>query len=186
MHIFQPGCDKSPLEKSFFNNQDKGLEETIVSTECEQTKCEEDRLFRRLTRVEIHLKNEFDLIGQRVNWLLASNAFLFTALMLNVNHVNSATAPYSRLISHAALLLSTLGIGSSLLTLLSIIGAYQVVNKLKFERQNIEREANRKYQHDQIGVNNHDIPHILGHLAPLFLPLLLILVWVLMAIFRYF
>lgn len=157
-----------------------------MSTECEQTKCEEDRLFRRLTRVETHLKNEFDLIGLRVNWLLASNAFLFTALMLNVNHLNNETAPYSRLIDHAALLLSILGFGSSLLTFLSILGAYKVVKTLKIVRENLERDASEKYQHNQIGVNNGTAPHVLGHLAPFCLPLLLMLVWILMAIFRYF
>lgn len=155
-----------------------------MSTPFEERKYEEERLFRRLTRIETHLKNEFDLIGQRVSWLLATNAFLFTALMLNINHLNDEHAPYTLTIKYASILLAILGIGSSFLTFLSILGAYIVVHKVKKTRKHVEADAATQFQHDLIGVHNEDCPHWMGHIAPFLLPWLLIVVWMLILILR--
>jgi hypothetical protein len=91
--------------------------------------------YRRLSRLDSRIRNQFDLITSRTGWLLTSHAFLLGAMATTLNGMNGDPSVSRFLLRTAILLLLPLvGIISSLLVHKSIMAAYRIVEEVKKAR----------------------------------------------------
>ena len=127
------------------------------------------RLFR--DRIE----HEDNLIVQRLSWLVASQAFLFTAYAITTNGLNSLDPKLAgRFLEQATLLfrlIPTVAISVAVLIDISILAALRAI-----------RQIRRLYQTKSISpdlppIQTSATTRLLGLSAPLLLPLLFVSVW---------
>ena len=132
------------------------------------------RLFR--DRIE----HEDNLIVQRLSWLVASQAFLFTAYAITTNGLNALDPKLAgRYLEQAALLfrlIPTVAISVAVLIDISILAALRAI-----------RQMRRLYQTKAISpdlppIQTSATTRLLGLSAPLLLPLLFISVWLVLLI----
>lgn len=136
----------------------------------------EESLSRRLTRLDSQLKIEYELIGQRVSWLLVSNSFLFGAFVVGLNNVNPNTN-VQKLIHVLILAIPVIGLTSSVLVALAVRAAHEVISDLKAVRDRVEEEAYRAFSYERLGVQSKSWPHVVGNWPPTLLPPLFAIVW---------
>jgi hypothetical protein len=132
------------------------------------------RLFR--ARIE----HEDNLIIQRLSWLVASQAFLFTAYAITTNGLNGIDPKIGgRFLEQAGLLfrlIPTVAISVALLIYISILAALRAI-----------RQIRRLYQAKAIPpdlppIQTAATTRLLGLSAPLLLPLLFVSVWLVLLI----
>ncbi len=133
------------------------------------TPVEDDERYA-LFRAQI--EHEDDLLGVRVGWLIASEAFLFAAYAaaLVVPSVQHVDARFTAAARQLFTLLPALGIVISLLVLSSIVGGVVAAHVL-----------DKKHGH----VPEHLLPrltgpcstHLLGLASPLVIPLAIVIAW---------
>ena len=127
----------------------------------------------RLVRQQI--EHEDNLVNQRLSWLLSSQSFLFTAYAISLN---------GPAIIRSKTLESTVGLLILLLPLVSILSALLIgltVWAGMWTMQKLRRQYARLFQ----STFGDEIPPIqstggalfLGHFAPVFLPILFIVIW---------
>jgi hypothetical protein len=133
------------------------------------TALETYQLFR--SRIE----HEDNLIVQRLSWLVASQAFLFTAYAITTNGLTNVDPKLAgRFLEQATLLfrlIPTVAVSVAVLIYISVLAALRAI-----------RQIRRLYQTSSI---SSDLPPIqtsastrlLGLSAPLLLPLLFVSVW---------
>jgi hypothetical protein len=104
------------------------MNETITET---NARCE--LLFRLLGRLDEQIRIELDLIGQRMNLLAVSQAFLFAAYTTDLLVLD----PYKHLRNFLLWGLPALGLGICTIVFLSLCAAIHVVHQRKCERETI-------------------------------------------------
>lgn len=121
------------------------------------------------------IEHEDNLVVQRLSWLVASQAFLFTAYAITTNGLSSvdpkAGGQYAEQAALLFRLIPTVAICLALLIYISILAALRAI-----------RQIRRLYQAKPV---SPDVPPIqtaattrlLGLSAPLLLPLLFVSVW---------
>jgi hypothetical protein len=130
------------------------------------------RVFR--SRIE----HEDGLIVQRLSWLVASQSFLFTAHAIVMNGL-TAPAGAGSIASQQTLLvriIPVVALFNSLLIYVSILAALKAI-----------RELRRFYQAhaagiDMLPIQTNRTTRLLGLSAPILLPLLFIMVWLLLLV----
>ena len=113
----------------------------------------------------------------RLSWLMASQAFLFTAYAIVVNGPTARTAAYGDKQEQLVHLLPFLGISCCLLIYLGVIGAALVMARLR--RTLTQRIAQSPV--DRPPVQGTVITRSMGMAAPLLLPPIFAIVWALLA-----
>jgi len=132
----------------------------------------------RLVRQQI--EHEDNLVSQRLSWLLGSQSFLFTAYAISLNGpVQIRTKPYESTISLLILLLPLVSILSALLIWLAVIAGVWTMFKLR----RAYLVGFRNIFDDGVPtVQSIGGPLVLGHFAPVLLPALFIVIWLMLMI----
>jgi len=121
------------------------------------------------------IEHEDNLIIQRLSWLLASQAFLFTAYAITTNGLSSLEPKIaSRFFEQSGLLfrlIPTVAIGVALLIYIGILAALRAIRQLRRLYQA------RPTSPDLPPIQTAATTRLLGLSAPLLLPLLFISVW---------
>ncbi len=134
----------------------------------------------RLERIEKYIRMEYDLMGQRMSWMVISQSFLFSAVALTAN---SAVDPSMRqIIELLRLLIPFIGILSCLLSSLAIVAARSVINRLKHLRNDLEDKFSSEYGLDKLGVRQTEWQHSFGNFPTSFLPFTLSCVWLIILV----
>jgi len=124
------------------------------------------------------IEHEDNLIVQRLSWLVASQSFLFTAYAIVTNGLTTqppqpACIHFSDQLQLLFQLIPIVGTLTCLLIYISILAAVMSMRRL------------RNSYHSRFGSDEHDLPPIMtrppirlfGHSAPVLLPLVFIIVW---------
>jgi hypothetical protein len=127
----------------------------------------------RLDRFDRQISIEFTLIGDRMNWLMTSQAFLFAAFAVCI----TAQSPrFGWLVSLLEYMLVATGTVSAWLVGRAIRAAHTVVDGLKRKRARLEFEATAK-GFEELGVDVSSVEHRAGNTPSLYLPWWLFAVW---------
>jgi len=130
----------------------------------------------RMVRQQI--EHEDNLVNQRLSWLLSSQSFLFTAYAISLN---------GPAIIRSKTLESTVGLLIVLLPLVAILSAL-LIGLTVWAGMWTMQKLRRKYAKLFEATFRDEIPPIqstggalfLGHFAPIFLPALFIVIWLLL------
>jgi len=132
----------------------------------------------RLVRQQI--EHEDNLVSQRLSWLLGSQSFLFTAYAISLNGpAQIRTKPYESTVSLLILLLPLVSILSALLIWLAVLAGNWTMFKL---RRRFNPIIHASFGDELPSVQSSGGALLLGHFAPVFLPALFIVIWLLLMI----
>jgi hypothetical protein len=124
--------------------------------------------------VRQQIEHEDNLISQRLSWLLGSQSFLFTAFAISLNGpAQIRTKPYESTVSLLILLLPLVSILSALLIWLAVLAGMWTMYKLRhgFRSDNLPGVPS---------VQSTGGALMMGQFAPVFLPALFIVIWMLL------
>lgn len=151
---------------------------------------EEARLLTERERYDQQIKGEFELVGQRMTWLLASTSFLFGAFAVALTYKPDAARcefalgpTFNALVKHVTWAIPVVGGVSALVVLLAVIAAHHVIANFKSERQAVEVSL-EKYGYKSKGVLLDSWRHVFGNAPPFVLPPLLLAAWLFLFIAR--
>lgn len=132
----------------------------------------------RLVRQQI--EHEDNLVSQRLSWLLGSQSFLFTAYAISLNGpLQIRLKPYESTVSLLILLLPLVSILSALLIWLAVLAGVWTMHNL---RRAFLAQFRSAFGRELPTVQSIGGPLILGHFAPVLLPALFIVIWLLLMI----
>lgn len=121
------------------------------------------------------IEHEDNLIIQRLSWLMASQSFLFTAYAIATNGLSAALAEHENIYRQQLFLLVRLipivAVCNGLLIYLSVLAALKALRELRRDYQ--ARAGNVAL----LPIQTSRTTRLLGLSAPLLLPLLFIVVW---------
>jgi hypothetical protein len=137
----------------------------------------EESLNRRILRLDAQIKIEYDLIGHRVSWLLASNSFLIAAFAVVLNNTSPSGSLNWRLAQLLMWLLPITGGISCIVVARAVSAAHSVIDELKKQRDPVEDLAAKLYSYERLGVGQQTWYHIAGNRPPTFLALVVLCVW---------
>lgn len=124
------------------------------------------------------IDREFELLGQRMIWLVTSNAFLFTVMAILHNNENQSVPPDPVIVIMKGGI-PILGILICSLAYITMYVARVMVRKLKANRVQVENEIKKKLDFDfEITVSAKETGHILGNLPYWILPLAISVIWI--------
>lgn len=158
----------------------------IASSEClsfrnmdDQQQSEIPELDRyRLIRQQI--EHEDNLVSQRLSWLLGSQSFLFTAYAISLNGpVQIRSKALESTLGLLIVLLPLVSILSALLIWLAVMAGTWTMYKL---RHRYEKALKQTFGDEIPPVQSMGGALVLGHFAPVFLPALFIVVWLLLMV----
>jgi len=130
----------------------------------------------RMVRQQI--EHEDSLVNQRLSWLLGSQSFLFTAYAISVNgppQIRSKALEST--VGLLILLLPLMSIISALLIGLTIWAGMWTMQKL---RRTYRRRFTEMFAQELPPIQSTGGALFLGHFAPIFLPALFIVIWMLL------
>lgn len=150
--------------------------------------------------VKSNIEFEYTLIGNRIDWLLVSQSFLFVAILINLSSLVSAQCqcekssqslmPLWNNISEAIEIIHNhslfypiipvLGLIVSIAVLLGIWGAiYRIVFYNEKEKKLLKLLPKNKLSYYRYSIRSQScIPHYIGLIPPVFIPISFIVVWV--------
>lgn len=137
----------------------------------------------RLKRLDEQIHIEYDLMGQRMSWVVISQSFLFSAIALTAN--SSVDISMRKVIELLRLLVPFVGILSCLFSMAAILAARSVINRLKSLRNSLEDSLNLQNGEDgfdKLGVRQTEWQHSFGYFPTSFLPFTLICVWLIILV----
>ena len=132
----------------------------------------------RLVRQQI--EHEDNLVSQRLSWLLGSQSFLFTAYAISLNGPTQIRS--KQLEAHLGLLLVILplvSIISAFLIWIAVLAGTWTMYKL---RRIYEREFAQSFGNQIPPVQSTGLALLMGHFAPMILPLVFMVVWLLLVL----
>jgi hypothetical protein len=132
-----------------------------------------DRL-TQLSRLTEAIKAEFDLIGMRVGWLSASEAFIFAAFATIVSNYNS-DMHFACAAKYMAVALPILGVLLALVVAFSVYAAHSAADRLKRLRDEFINSLPEEIRITLISVD--DIEHKRGNIPSKAIPILIVCVW---------
>jgi hypothetical protein len=134
----------------------------------------------RYKLVRQQIEHEDNLVSQRLSWLLGSQSFLFTAYAITLN--GPAQIRSKELEGHIGLLLLLLplvSIISAFLIWLAVLAGTWTMYKL---RRTYEREFVKFFEGQIPPVQSTGGALVLGHFAPVILPAVFMVVWLLLMV----
>lgn len=139
-------------------------------------KDRETVLNRRLVRLDLRIRSQFDLISSRTGWLLTSHAFMLAAMGATLNA--NVVAPLPTHVWMRTFLLwalPALGLLTSALVLRSVHAAYRIVSNFKSMRAGLLRICHEEFEYELTALDNADVRD--GDLPPKIFPWALGLIW---------
>jgi len=134
----------------------------------------------RIERLDYHIRMEYDLMGQRMSWMVISQSFLFSAVALTAN--SSVDRSMHQVIELLRLLIPFIGVLSCLLSSAAIIAARSAINRLKHLRDALEDTFSVEYGIDKLGVRQSEWQYSFGNFPTSFLPFTLSFVWLIILV----
>jgi hypothetical protein len=132
----------------------------------------------RLVRQQV--EHEDNLVSQRLSWLLGSQSFLFTAYAISLNGpVQLHAKSYESTVTLLVLLLPLVAILSAVLIWLAVMAGVWTMYKL---RRQYSSQFRSTLPGDVPSVQSTGGALVLGHFAPVLLPALFIVIWLLLMI----
>lgn len=134
--------------------------------------------FDTLKRIDEQIRMEYDLMGQRMSWMVISQSFLFSAIALTAN--SSVEASMRKVIDLLRILIPFVGTLSCLFAIASIFAARSVINRLKNLRSSLEDTLyvqNNEDKFYKLGVRQSEWQHSFGNFPTSFLPFTLACIW---------
>ena len=122
------------------------------------------------------IDREFELMGQRMNWLLAGNAFLYTVVAISIGvNKNSAIGDIAPILIYGA---STLGIIVCLACYFSMKSARKVIFLMKEKREIYEGKIKERLDFDFNITVPTNAGHFVGNVPYYILPFSILTVWI--------
>lgn len=146
-----------------------------------EPKDRETVLNRRLVRLDLRIRSQFDLIASRTGWLLTSHAFMLAAMGATLNA--SVVAPLPTHVWMRTFLLwalPSLGLLTSALVLRSVHAAYRIVGGFKVMRDDLLRLCNEEFEYELTILDKGDVHS--GDLPPKVFPWVLGLIWLVLLV----
>ena len=134
---------------------------------------EEERLIRLLARLDVRLRNEYDLVTARVGWLLAAQGFLYAALatLLAVDKPRMAHGAPT-IVTTVVAIVVLIGAVSSFSFGRALLAGHNEIKRLK----DLRRPLLERYGFE--GTDPHKDHERMGDGLPLLLPRFLFLTWI--------
>lgn len=130
--------------------------------------------------IRSQIEHEDNLINQRLSWFIAAQAFLFTAYAILLNAPTEMRAQkFATQQDLLFLLVPVVAIGMSILIYTTIIAAMIAMTNL---RRLLESKVKKQERADLPPVQGYRLTVVLGQVAPILIPLLFIVVWILLLI----
>ena len=141
---------------------------------CEVTELDHYRLIRQ------QIEHEDNLISQRLSWLLGSQSFLFTAFAISLNGpTQMRTKPYESTVNLLILVLPLVSILSAALIWLAVMAGMWTMTKL---RRRYAASISAGLRNVVPPVQSTGGALVLGHFAPILLPGLFVVIWLLLMV----
>jgi len=134
-------------------------------------------------KLSTQIAAEFTLLGQRMNWLLLSSSFLFTAAAITSNQVNGSANSATSVTAIIGYCVPIVGIVISALSFLSMSVALSVIDIWKGNRRELELKLRQAlaYPHPMT-VDNKQHGHKVGNLPYLLMPWVIAAAWIVILI----
>jgi hypothetical protein len=130
--------------------------------------------------VRDQIEHEDNLISQRLSWLLASQAFLFTAYAITLNGpVQLHLQTYERHVGTLIVLLPIIGILTALLIWIAILAGLVAMSGL---RSNFHQRSADSSPEGVPAIQTSGIVLIAGQLGPVLIPLLFLTTWLILLV----
>lgn len=126
-----------------------------------------------ITRLDSQIRSEFDVINQRMNWLMVAQSFLFIAY---ANVWVGLSRNFNAILSKLSIIIPAIGIIMAIIVRLAIWAAHIVISRVKDERTRFE-QGHPAYTDYQISVHRKQKEHRLGNLPAQILPFVFIAAW---------
>jgi hypothetical protein len=130
-------------------------------------------LRHRLERLDTHIRFEFELTAQRLNYLAISESFLFSAYVLSLAYYKAHGIHPT--IQTVVKWIPIVGAVLAVVILLSVFAAISMIRKLKREREALDPSAFGLHIHKSTGPCSWE--HWFGLLPPVLLPVAFVLAW---------
>jgi hypothetical protein len=121
----------------------------------------------RLNRLDTEIRTAFDVLNQRITWLMISSSFLLSAFI----SLEKSSPDIAR---HLRWLLPVLGVLSALLVGIAAVGKHRIIEHVKGLRTSAEAQASR---FGCESLEEKTWPHRIINLPSQVLPWLLLLLW---------
>lgn len=122
------------------------------------------------------IEHEDNLISQRLSWLLASQAFLFTAYAITLNGpVQLHSQTYERHVGLLILMLPIIGIATAVLIWVAILAGLSAMQSL---RKDFRRSVENVLPEGVPAIQTSGAVLLAGHLGPVVIPMVFLVVWV--------
>ncbi len=121
------------------------------------------------------IDREFELLGQRMNWLLTSNAFLLTVTAISIGASDS-----SKFYTLAPVLMCGAAILGTIICFLSYFvmkAARQAIIERKMNRETYEVKIRAEYEFDFHITVPTDVGHFVGNSPNYILPISISFIW---------
>lgn len=141
-----------------------------------EPKDRETILNRRLVRLDLRIRSQFDLISSRTGWLLTSHAFMLAAMGATLNaNVAERMPTHDWMRTFLLWALPALGLLTSVLVWRSVLAAYRIVRGLKNARRRLLKICRREFEYELTGLRKADVRD--GDLPPKVFPCALGFIW---------
>jgi hypothetical protein len=138
-------------------------------------------MVERYQIVRDQIEHEDNLISQRLSWLLASQAFLFTAYAITLNGpVQLHSLKYELHVGLMIMMLPLIGIFTALLIWIAILAGLVSMTRL---RNDFSRGSGNALPEGVPAIQTSGWVLIAGQLGPVFIPVLFLSAW-LMTLFK--
>jgi hypothetical protein len=144
------------------------MEQPRLSESSDKPTSLDEVLQFRLNRLDTEIRTAFDVLNQRITWLMISNSFLFSAFISLDKSADIAR--------YLRWLLPGLGVISALLVGIAAVGKHRIIKEVKRLRINAEKQASQ-FGCEQL--EGKTWPHRIINLPSQVLPWLLLLLWLL-------
>lgn len=126
-----------------------------------------------ISRLDSQIRAEFDVINQRMTWLMVAQSFLFIAY---ANVWVGLSRGSHLMLWTLSVVIPSIGIAMAVLVRLAIWAAHSVVSRVKDERTRFEQDY-PEYARYRISVHRRQMEHRLGNLPAQILPFVFMAAW---------
>lgn len=126
-----------------------------------------------IARLDSQIRSEFDVINERMTWLMVAQSFLFIAY---ANVWVGLSRDFNPILHRLALIIPAIGIVMAIVVRVAIWAAHKVISQVKDERARFEHD-HPTYTAYRISVHRRQKEHLLGNLPAQLLPFVFIAAW---------
>jgi len=132
-------------------------------------------LVATLGRIDFAIRSEFEIVSQRMTWLMASESFLLTAYTLGGAQARKGDGVEN--LGFVLMVIPPVAVAVALLVWLSVVGALGNVAYLSRQRATLESEFSEAMEVMSLSDSFAHRIVCLRNLPPLIVPVILVLIW---------